>query len=114
MALTIRMRQQGRRNRLFYRMVVTEGRTRRDGKYLECIGWYSPSEQDEERALLVKPDRLQHWLDMGAEISEKAESLAKQKAPAVIKAFKEKALKKQAALTAKRKARRRAAAEAKK
>jgi small subunit ribosomal protein S16 len=42
MALKIRLRQQGRKNRQTYRLVVTDIRNPRDGKYLEMIGWYNP------------------------------------------------------------------------
>lgn len=90
MALKIRMRQQGRRNRLFYRLVVTANEERRDGKYVECIGWYNPFESTAENSLHLKADRLSHWLDMGAQLSEKAEHLAVQAAPAVMKSYKEK------------------------
>ncbi len=44
MALKIRLRQQGRNNRPFYRLVVTDVRSPRDGKYVEMLGWYNPFE----------------------------------------------------------------------
>lgn len=90
MALKIRMRQHGRRNRLFYRLVVTANEERRDGKYVECIGWYNPFEASSETAVHLKVDRLSHWLDMGAQLSEKAEHLAVQAAPAVMKTYQQK------------------------
>ena len=90
MALKIRMRQQGRRNRLFYRLVVTANEARRDGKYVECIGWYNPCEAKAEDGIHLKADRLSHWLDMGAQLSEKAEHLAVKAAPAVMKTHREK------------------------
>ena len=46
MALKIRLRQQGRKNRPFYRMVVTDVRAPRDGKYCEALGWYNPFETE--------------------------------------------------------------------
>ena len=46
MALKIRLRQQGRKNRPFYRLVLTDSRTPRDGKYVEALGWYNPIEKD--------------------------------------------------------------------
>ena len=46
MALKIRLRQQGRNNRPFYRLVVTDARSPRDGKYVEALGWYNPFEAE--------------------------------------------------------------------
>lgn len=112
MALKIRMKQQGRTNRPFYRLVVTESRNPRDGKYVECIGWYNPCEEDAEKELSIKPDRLQHWLDRGAILSESVEQLAKKAAPTVLKALQEKKLAAQAKKTAARRERRRALAKA--
>lgn len=114
MALKIRMRQQGRTNRPFYRVIVIDSKSRRDGEYIECIGWYNPCEQDEEKVLSIKPDRLQHWLEHGAELSERAEHLATKAAPAVVKAQKEKFAARDAKATAKKRERRKAAAAASK
>ena len=51
MALKIRLRQQGRAKRAFYRLVVTDSRAPRDGKYLEAVGWYNPVEVEQEQQL---------------------------------------------------------------
>ena len=85
MALRIRLRRQGKKNNTFYRIVVTDSRNPRDGKYVESVGWYNPCESVEERHLLVKPDRLKHWLDNGASLTEKAEAIVNKAAPAVVK-----------------------------
>ncbi len=106
MALKIRLRQQGRRNRPFFRMVVTDGRTRRDGKYVEMIGWYNPFGQKDEEQFNLKTDRLQHWLSVGAVPSEQVESLCKKAAPDVVKEYKVKALEKRNKLRIKNKERR--------
>ena len=90
MALVIRLRQQGRRNRQSFRIVVADRRSPRDGKYVENLGWYNPFEKEEEKTLNVKGERVQHWLEKGAQLTEKAECLIKRKAPEVIKAYKEK------------------------
>lgn len=103
MALKIRLRRQGRTNRPFYRLVVTDSRSRRDGKFIEAVGWYNPIEAVEERNLAVKPDRVQHWLEHGAELTEKAEALVARAAPAVIRQWKDKRLAKRARLATKRK-----------
>lgn len=112
MALKIRMRLQGRSNRPFYRLVVIDSKTRRDGKYMECIGWYNPCEKDEDKILNLNSERLQHWLDNGAELSERVENLVCKGAPAVIKSYKEKIRARKSKETAKRRERRREAAKA--
>lgn len=105
MALKIRLRKQGRTNRPFFRLVVTDSRTRRDGKFIEAVGWYNPIESVAERHMELKPDRIQHWLDQGAQLTEKAEALVAKAAPAVIQQWKTKRQIKAAKLVAKRKAR---------
>jgi small subunit ribosomal protein S16 len=91
MALKIRLRQQGRKNRTSYRLVVADVRAPRDGKYLEALGWYNPLEQ-EGKQLGLHEDRIQHWLAHGAELSENATSVIKKGAPAVIQQHTEKQL----------------------
>jgi small subunit ribosomal protein S16 len=88
MAVKIRMRQQGRKNRQTFRLVVTDVRNPRDGKYVETLGSYDPNRKDNN--LTVDAERLQHWLDLGAVLSDKAESLVKSAAPEVIKGLQEK------------------------
>lgn len=104
MALKIRLRQQGRNNRATFRLVVTDCRSPRDGKYVEMLGWYNPFESAEERILLVKADRVQHWLDLGAQLSDKARALVAQAAPAIIKRQVEKEVAHRAKMASKRKA----------
>ncbi|MCE5317164.1 MAG: 30S ribosomal protein S16 [Parachlamydia sp.] len=104
MALKIRLRQQGRNNRATYRLVVTDCRSPRDGKYVEMLGWYNPFESVSERTLLVKADRVQHWLDQGAEMSDKAKSLIAQAAPALVRKQVDKVVAHRAKMASKRKA----------
>ena len=73
MALTIRLRQQGRTNRKLYRLVVTNTKSPREGRYVEMLGWYNPHEQEGEKQLSIAADRVDHWLKHGALISEKAD-----------------------------------------
>jgi small subunit ribosomal protein S16 len=82
MALTIRLRQQGRTNRQTYRLVVTDTRVRRGGKYLEMLGWYNPFQAD--RNAQVKPERIQFWLGQGAQISDNVHALLARVAPDVV------------------------------
>ena len=84
MALIIRLRQQGKRNRRSYRLVVTDVRSPRDGKYVEKLGFYDPHF---DSAIEVNSERVQYWLEHGAIISDKAKALVARKAPEVIKCF---------------------------
>ena len=110
MALKIRLRQQGRNNRPFYRLVLTDVRSPRDGKYQEALGWYNPFEAELDKSLSVNAERVQHWLNQGAEISARAQSLVVKVAPAVIREQTDKAVAHRAKQTAKRKARKKSAA----
>jgi len=104
MALKIRLRQQGRKNRLVYRLVLSDSRSPRDGKYIEVLGWYNPHETEAEKNLNVQGERVKHWLDLGAVLSEKAEFLVKKGAPEVIQSFQQKKLEARAKVCAKKKA----------
>ena len=112
MALKIRLRQQGRTNRAFYRLVVTDARSPRDGKYVEALGWYNPIETESDKQAFVKPDRLQHWLSVGAQMTENAESLLKRVEPAIVRAQTLKAVENRAKAAVKRKAQTKAKAKA--
>lgn len=109
MALKIRLRPQGRKNRETFRLVVTDCRSPHDGKYVEMLGWYNPFESEEDRLASVNPERIQFWLDQGAQLTEKAEALVHKLAPAIVKKQTEKVIAHKAKVTAKRKARKAAA-----
>lgn len=83
MALTIRMRQQGANSRQRFRLVVTDSRNPRDGKYLEMVGWYNPFGADDKNYFIDVP-RVEYWLDNGAQISDRVKSLVKRFAPEVV------------------------------
>ncbi|MBI3236358.1 MAG: 30S ribosomal protein S16, partial [Chlamydiales bacterium] len=90
MALKIRLRQQGRANRQTYRLVVTDVRAPRDGKYLEMLGWYNPFAS--ENNCQVEGDRISYWVDLGAQISDSAEALITKIAPHIMKEIQKKRL----------------------
>lgn len=75
MAVRIRLRRMGRRNRPFFRVVVTDGRNAVKGKYLEMVGWYDPLAEGQNFSL--KLDRIQYWTEKGAQMSESVRSLVK-------------------------------------
>ncbi len=73
MATKIRLKRIGRRNRPFYRMVVMDSRSRRDGAAIEELGWYNPIDLDHSFSL--KEDRILHWLREGAQTTDAAHKL---------------------------------------
>ena len=85
MSLVLRMRQQGRKNKRLFRLVVADARSPRDGKYVECLGHYDPHIED---GVVVKKERVEHWLSQGAQPSEKMISLLKKKCPEVLEIMK--------------------------
>lgn len=112
MALKIRLRQQGKKNFLVYRLVLTDGRKPRDGKYLEVLGWYNPHEETLEKNTFVQEDRVQHWLDQGAVLTEKAEKLLHRGAPSLIKKYHQKLIEARVKIREKKKAARKKAVAA--
>ena len=104
MALKIRLRQQGRKNNQMYRLVLCDSRAPRDGKYLESLGWYNPFAAEPEKNLNIQSERIEHWLNLGAVLSERAEALVKRGAPGVIASFYKKVVEHKAKAAQKKKA----------
>lgn len=73
MSVIIRCRKTGANNDPSFRIVATDRRNPRDGKYLEALGWYDPKKKDNN--FLVKIDRIEAWLKKGAMISPAAKTL---------------------------------------
>lgn len=84
MALVIRMRQQGANSRQRFRLVLTNSRFPRDGKYIEMVGWYNPFGKTDQNFFIDVP-RVQYWLGNGAQLSDRVEALVNKVAPEVIK-----------------------------
>ena len=85
MAVTIRLRKQGRTKAPFYRIVVVDSRVKRDGRYTEVIGWYNPMQKGEENVCQIKAERAEHWINHGAVLTESAEKLMDRIVPDVMK-----------------------------
>lgn len=103
MALKIRLRKQGRLNRPFYRLVLTDAQAPRDGKYLESLGWYNPIEVEDEKKISVDANRIQHWLSFGAQMTESASHLIKKISPEVVSGHVQREVERRAKKAAKRK-----------
>jgi small subunit ribosomal protein S16 len=110
MAIKIRLRQQGRNNRPFYRLVAADARSPRDGKYIEALGWYNPFEAEAEKNFFMKADRVQHWLNVGAQLTESVKSLIEKTAPSITLAETKKVLAHRAKVARKRRASKKAKA----
>ncbi len=72
MSVAIRLSRGGAKKRPYYRIVVTNSRSPRDGKYLEQVGTYNPvlAKNDEKRVTLVE-DRVRYWLGVGAQPTDR-------------------------------------------
>ncbi|MEY2482170.1 MAG: small subunit ribosomal protein [Verrucomicrobiota bacterium] len=75
MAVSIRLRREGAKNRPYYKVVVADSRSPRDGKFIELIGTYDPKKPDHNSTL--KLDRIDHWISKGAQPSDTVRSLIK-------------------------------------
>ena len=72
MAVAIRLSRGGAKKRPYYRIVVSDSRSARDGKYLEQIGTYNPLlAKDDENRVKIDADRAKHWLSVGAQPSDR-------------------------------------------
>src|ERR1700704_7063502 len=75
MAVSIRLRREGALNRPYYKVVVADSRSPRDGKFIEIIGTYDPKKAGHNSTL--KMDRIEHWMSKGAQPSDTVRSLIK-------------------------------------
>jgi small subunit ribosomal protein S16 len=72
MAVSIRLSRGGAKKRPYYRIVVADSRSARDGKYLEQIGTYNPLlAKDDANRVKLNEDRARHWLSVGAQASDR-------------------------------------------
>lgn len=71
----LRLQRHGAKKRPFYRLVATDSRNARDGRFLEVIGTYNPISSPEKVEL--KHDRIEYWISNGAQMSDTVRSLLK-------------------------------------
>ena len=74
MATVIRLTRMGRKKQPFYRIAVTDSRKRRDGGWIELIGYYNPMTQP--AALKLDDERLDYWLSVGAKMSDRVKKIS--------------------------------------
>ena len=75
MAVSIRLRREGTKNRPYYKVVVADRRSPRDGKFIEIIGTYDPKIPGRNSTLKI--DRVEYWISKGAQPSDTVRSLIK-------------------------------------
>ncbi len=80
--VVIRLSRGGAKARPFFNIVVADKRERRDGRFIERIGFYNPSATDKEQGLRITADRLAYWTGVGAVASPTVARLVKQAAKA--------------------------------
>ncbi|MDT8384805.1 MAG: 30S ribosomal protein S16 [Gammaproteobacteria bacterium] len=77
--VTIRMSRSGAKKRPFYHIVVTDSRNKRDGCFIERLGFFNPVAKGVEEPLRMDVERIAHWVSQGAQVSDRVASLLKQK-----------------------------------
>ena len=75
MAVSIRLRREGAKNRPYYRVVVADSRSPRDGKFIEIIGTYDPKQTGQNSSFNI--ERAEYWISKGAQPSDTVRSLIK-------------------------------------
>ncbi len=76
--VVIRLNRGGSKGRPFFNIVVADKRVRRDGRFIERIGFYNPTAVEGEQGLRIAQDRLTYWKSVGAQTSPTVDRLIKQ------------------------------------
>jgi small subunit ribosomal protein S16 len=81
--VVIRLARGGAKKRPFYNVVVTDSRNRRDGRFIERVGFYNPVAAGREEGLRIAQDRVAYWQQHGARLSDTVQTLVARAAAAV-------------------------------
>ena len=73
MAVKLRLKRMGSKQKPFYRIIVADSRSPRDGRFIETVGTYDPIKR--ENNITVKEDRVTYWLDNGAQPTDTVKSI---------------------------------------
>lgn len=76
--VSIRLSRGGAKKRPFYRIVVIDSRKRRDGRYIEKLGFFNPIAQGAAERLRLNVERMEYWVSVGAQASKRVTELARQ------------------------------------
>lgn len=75
--VSIRLSRAGAKKRPFYHLVVTDSRNRRDGRYIERVGFFNPVGKENEENLRIDLDRVDYWIGQGAQPSARVAAIVK-------------------------------------
>lgn len=76
--VTIRLSRGGAKKQPFYHIVATDSRARRDGRYIERLGYYNPVARGDAQPVAVNLERVDYWVGVGAQMSERVGKILKQ------------------------------------
>lgn len=76
--VVIRLARGGSKNRPFYSVVIADSRNRRDGRFIERVGFYNPVAAESEESIRFAADRVNYWVSKGAQMSDTVTRLWKQ------------------------------------
>jgi len=80
--VVIRLARGGAKKRPFYHIVATDRRNKRDGRYIERLGYFNPAASGQAKRLELQVDRIEYWKSVGAQMSDRVASLMKEQAKA--------------------------------
>ena len=78
--VTIRLSRGGAKKRPFYSIVVQDSRKSRDGRFIERVGFYNPTAVGQEESVRIDKDRIDYWVGVGAQVSDRVASILKSQA----------------------------------
>ena len=70
MAVRLRLKRMGRRHCSFFRVNAVDGRSPRDGRVIEQLGWYDPNAKEPDKQVFLNRERIEYWLGVGAKPSD--------------------------------------------
>ena len=68
--VVIRLARGGSKHRPFFHVVVADSHNRRDGRFIERVGFYNPVANEKQERVRLQADRLNHWIAQGAQVSD--------------------------------------------
>ena len=80
--VVIRLARGGAKKKPFYHVVATDSRNKRDGRYIERLGYFNPAASGDAKRLELQVDRIEYWKSVGAQMSDRVASLMKEQAKA--------------------------------
>ena len=76
--VVIRLARGGSKHRPFFHVVVADSHNRRDGRFIERVGFYNPVAHEKQERVRLQADRLNHWIAQGAQVSDAVAKLIKE------------------------------------